>query len=324
MPSHQHTEHCKVNHQHPEKPRYLRLNPLYLVLMVMIAAGWIVWSHWPVILMTSIHWQKNIINQLSELIYTARHDPGSVRLLLEISFLYGIFHSLGPGHGKVVVSTYLATHQTKIRIGLVIPVVAALIQALVAIFLVTLFLYIFHTTMHQLNATVQYFFHASASGVILIGIYLVGRSVMTWRRQAHEHDHNHDHHCSCGHQHVVSADAINNASSLKEYLALIFSIGARPCTGALLVLFFAHLANAYWLGVISSILMGAGTALTTTCIAFFTVSGKKFISFYTRDSLADFRHTGLILKILAGIVLVLLGLILLNQGTFGMSPVFGK
>jgi len=273
--------------------------------------------------MTSIHWQKTIINQLSELLYSANQDPNSMKLLLQISFFYGIFHSLGPGHGKVVVSTYLATHKTKVKAGISITIIASLVQALTAIILVSVFLFVFNSTIHKLSGTVQHFFHASAFGVILLGLYIAFQAVKGFfNKHEHHHEHEHSATCSCGHKHLAGADELNNASSIKEYIALILSIGARPCTGAILILFFSHLANTYWLGIISSILMAIGTALTTSSIALLTLYSRKIVRYYASESSIFGHQTWLAFRIFAGFILVLFGIILINQGGFGMSPVF--
>ena len=46
-----------------------------------------------------------------------------------ISFLYGIVHAAGPGHGKVVISTYLVANEARVRRGVAIAFIAAFVQA---------------------------------------------------------------------------------------------------------------------------------------------------------------------------------------------------
>ncbi len=82
-------------------------------------------------------------------------------------------HALGPGHGKVVVSTYLATHKTKVKTGIYITIASALMQGVVAIVLVSLFTFVWHQTMHQLNATVSELVELSGIFVVLLGVYLI-------------------------------------------------------------------------------------------------------------------------------------------------------
>lgn len=56
------------------------------------------------------------------------------------SLSYGVLHALGPGHGKVVIVTYLATHPVRLKSSLKLTFAASLVQGLVAIALVTLML----------------------------------------------------------------------------------------------------------------------------------------------------------------------------------------
>ncbi len=315
-----------------------------VALIALVAAGYGIWLQWPTILLTSLQWQKQLVNQMSELLYLTHQNRESMWQLAQISFLYGMFHSLGPGHGKVVVSTYLATHNTKIKIGLYITVISALVQAVTAIVLVTGVLLVLEASMRHLNSVVNQFFHASYAGVFLLGGYIVWQGIKQWRRgrasdhthnhnhnHNHNHDHHHDHHshdhqhsadCGCGHKHLASADELNQATTLKEYAAMVISIGLRPCTGAILVLFFANLADVYWLGVVSSFLMAIGTAITTSSIALMTVSGRKFVRLYLKDSSVTRINLWPWLRMAAGLLLMLVAVILFNQGGFGMSPMF--
>ncbi|MBY3790461.1 nickel/cobalt transporter [Photobacterium carnosum] len=293
------------------------------VLMLFIASGYVLWQQWPTMLMESIKWQRDINGQLSDLLYDAQQNITAAYSLVGLSFLYGIFHSLGPGHGKMIVTTYLATNPAKIKASLIMTVVSAFVQAVVAITLVSILLVFFKSSMRQVNDAADQFISYSFMAMLLLGVIVIYRSLkQAWQlRKALLHHHDHGDNCRCGHKHFANADEINQATSLREYIVIIFSIGIRPCTGAILVLLFANMVGLYWLGVISAILMAVGTALTTSAIALLTLSGKKIVSRYLATNDRQRTMTSIILKLFGGVLLVLLGLLLLNGHSYGMSPV---
>ncbi|MGB7204647.1 MAG: hypothetical protein WBD37_04145, partial [Anderseniella sp.] len=60
--------------------------------------------------------------------------------LLSLSFAYGVLHAAGPGHGKAVVSAWMLANERQLRRGIIISFLAALIQAITAIVLVSVLL----------------------------------------------------------------------------------------------------------------------------------------------------------------------------------------
>ena len=56
--------------------------------------------------------------------------------LIGVSFLYGVFHAAGPGHGKAIVSSYLLSHRQTLRRGVALAVSASMCQGLVAVLIV--------------------------------------------------------------------------------------------------------------------------------------------------------------------------------------------
>jgi len=90
-----------------------------------------------------------------------------------------------------------------------------------------------------------------------------------------------------------------------------------------MILLFANMLDLYWLGIINAFVMALGTAITVSCIAVLTLSGKKLIRYYLRDNVYSQRLP--LLKILsqltAGCFLLLLGLLLFNSQTVMLSPV---
>jgi nickel/cobalt exporter len=74
--------------------------------------------------------------QFSGLIKASKADGTAAWSLMGLSFLYGIFHAAGPGHGKAVISSYLvANEETWVR-GVVLSFLSALMQATVAVVVV--------------------------------------------------------------------------------------------------------------------------------------------------------------------------------------------
>ncbi|WP_318399570.1 nickel/cobalt transporter [Photobacterium leiognathi] len=323
---HQHTEH---HHHHDKAPKNYWLGAS-LVLAFLAIGGYFLWQYWPTLMINTIKWQREINGQLSDLIYDAKDHNGAIYSLAGLSFLYGVFHSLGPGHGKMIVTTYLATNPAKVKASLIMTVVSAFLQAFVAIALVSILLAFFNSSMREINSAADRFITLSFVAMLLLGVIVAYRALkQAWQlikqqkhHHAHSHSHSHSHDCGCGHKHFANADEINQATSMREYLAIIASIGIRPCTGAVLVLLFANMVDMYWIGVVSAILMAIGTAITTSTIAIMTLSGKKLVTKYLSAS-DDHQpsFTPLAFKLLGGILLIVLGTILLNSQSYGMSPV---
>lgn len=94
----------------------------------------------------------------------------------------------------------------------------------------------------------------------------------------HDHDHHHDHaHVHdehCGHSHGPEPGALAGPGGWRRGLSAVFTVGIRPCSGAILVLVFALAQGLFWAGVVATFVMGVGTAITVATIAVIAVSAK--------------------------------------------------
>ena len=102
------------------------------------------------------------------------------------------------------------------------------------------------------------------------------------------HDHGHHHHEAakpagghahvhgpdCGHFHAPAPETLGAGFSWKTAAATIFAAGARPCSGAILVLVFALAQGIFLAGVAATFAMSMGTALTTGALAAMAVLAK--------------------------------------------------
>jgi len=93
--------------------------------------------------------------------------------LLFFSFLYGVVHAAGPGHGKVVISSYLLAQESQVRRGIQLSFLAALVQAFSAIALVGVLALLLDLTRREAAAKVQLLEIASYSLIILLGLWML-------------------------------------------------------------------------------------------------------------------------------------------------------
>ncbi|WP_239954187.1 nickel/cobalt transporter [Pantoea sp. Z09] len=257
--------------------RARRVWPLALLAVALAGAAFALWQHWPQILLQSVIWQKGLHQQMTQLLQQVKTDPRQAgAMLMLFSLAYGVLHALGPGHGKVVITTFLATHPARLTTTLRLTLLASLLQGAVAIGLVTLMLVILQTSSRQLHLSSYWLEKGSYLLVIGLGLWIGTRAIKRlWRqrrpraavtihrlRAAHQHDA----HCGCGHAHVPSAQQVAGAVSVKTQLLLVASMGLRPCSGAIMMLLFSRVIGVYLWGVLSAVAMALGTALTISAI----------------------------------------------------------
>ncbi|MEJ2623948.1 MAG: hypothetical protein P8Z80_05230, partial [Pseudolabrys sp.] len=94
-------------------------------------------------------------------------------LLAALSFLYGIFHAVGPGHGKSVITSYLLVTRQTARRGILISFVAGLMQALTAIAVVLVAAVILKATAIGMTQTTDWFLIFSYALVVAVGAWLL-------------------------------------------------------------------------------------------------------------------------------------------------------
>jgi high-affinity nickel-transport protein len=80
--------------------------------------------------------QAEFYRQFSGLIRAAKADGSAAWGLFGLSFLYGIFHAAGPGHGKAMISSYIVANDETLTRGVFLSFASALLQACVAVLLV--------------------------------------------------------------------------------------------------------------------------------------------------------------------------------------------
>jgi nickel/cobalt exporter len=125
--------------------------------------------------------QALFYRELSGLIRAAKTDGTALWGLMGISFLYGIFHAAGPGHGKAVISSYLVANEETWRRGVTLSFASALLQALTAVAIVGVAAVLIGATAKAMGDTVHVIETISYALIVLVGVRLLwvkGRALL--------------------------------------------------------------------------------------------------------------------------------------------------
>lgn len=158
--------------------------------------------------------QQDFYRSMTRAMTAMRDNNNSAWLLVGLSFLYGIFHAAGPGHGKVVISTYMLANETALRRGIILSIISSLLQAVSAIVMIgTVYLVLRGTSISMTQATgaleIMSYALIAAFGAMLLWRKLRNLTSLMPRNQAlavagsgsmatpDHHDHSQDH----GHHH---------------------------------------------------------------------------------------------------------------------------
>lgn len=264
-----------ISQQMARKRRVLQWWPLLLfMVMAVLGALWL-WQAWPQVVMRSALWQREVNIQMSTLLKAVAENPTKAGgTLLLFSFVYGVLHALGPGHGKVVITTWLATHPSKLKPAIGLTLASSLLQGLVAILLVVVVLSLLALPARQLHLSGYWLEKGSYLLVGVLGLLLCWRALKRLRQLLHApkfraftpHHIHHDN-CGCGHQHLPTQSQLQNGGDWRARLVIVLSMGMRPCSGAIMVLLFSKVIGVFAWGVASALAMAAGTSLTISGLA---------------------------------------------------------
>jgi nickel/cobalt transporter (NicO) family protein len=263
--------------------RWIQLWPLALFLLFALAGGAWLWHAWPQVLLKSIIWQRELNQQMSALLQAVAENPTKAGgSLLVFSFIYGVLHALGPGHGKIVITTWLATHPSKLKSSIGLTLAASLLQGMVAIGLVLVVLTLLALPARQLHLSSFWLEKGSYALVGMLGVLLCWRALKKLRQilrrptfTAFTPHHEHHDGCGCGHQHLPYPQQMESGNDWRARLVIVLSMGMRPCSGAIMVLLFSKVVGVFSWGVASALAMAAGTSITISSLALLVHSFRQ-------------------------------------------------
>jgi len=251
--------------------------------------------------------QSRLTHLMAARVHALHGDPGAGWGLIALGLAYGVFHAAGPGHGKALIASYMLANDRSLRRGAAMALLAALLQATVAVALVGAAGLVLNATASEMNEAADGLAVASAAGVAAIGLFLIRRKGgalaaalkrrferaralasapayhgVEWRAPARSLS------AAAFRAGPPTASAAADACcilpeaatlagpfSWRSAAGTVIAAGARPCSGAILILVFALAQGLFAAGVAATFAMALGTAVTTGALAFLAVFAKS-------------------------------------------------
>lgn len=213
-------------------------------------------------------------------------DSYALVTLMFISFVYGLIHAMGPGHGKTLTMAYFTAHKSSYMKAFFISFGTAFVHIIGAIILVMVSYFILNTFLNQfVQDTLFWLTNISAIMIILLAIYIF---ILKCRKTQ----------CSCS-----SCGCSSHGENRKRDLFFVLTAGLIPCTGTVILFIYAFILKTYLAVALAAVFISLGMGVIIFASSFLGVSLQKV----SRQSHKITR----ILEIGSPIVMFILGVLLL-------------
>lgn len=157
-------------------------------------------------------WQARFYAGMTAALVRMKEEGSAAWTLLGLSFLYGIVHAAGPGHGKAVVSAYVVANRQTLRNGVLLAFLSAMAQSLTAIAAIAILAGVLKLSSIAITGIVDIMELIAGVLVLGLGCWLLASRLRRIARRpvslsaaaaphVHAHAHADEDDCGCGHDH---------------------------------------------------------------------------------------------------------------------------
>lgn len=195
-------------------------------------------------------------------------DGFTLKTFLIITFFslaYGIFHTLGPGHGKLIVISFFLRDNTTKADAFSLSVIVSVIHSSAAIILAVLFQSLLSSVKGMAQIKVQNGF-TLFSGVLILAlgvIYLI------------LHIKGKDHHSIKTKQ--PGNEETSRKGRWKRNLAVGLSIGIVPCPLSLTIMMLSIVYGIFWIGISSVISLTVAMVIVLYFLSVSTIKSRDVV-----------------------------------------------
>jgi ABC-type nickel/cobalt efflux system permease component RcnA len=202
--------------------------------------------------------------------FRSLHETGSraaLLLILSLSFLYGVLHAAGPGHGKAVVASYFIANKAHWTSSIVMGGLISLVQGISAIAIVGVLGLVLRWAQFEILDQTTVIEFVSYGLIALIGV------VMLWRALRHSGHFHHHHAHDAGNAHGHGALACR-----KLDVRLVLVAGSVPCASAIIMMLFALANDVITVGIVAVLVMSLGMGMTVSALGILAIAARDLAS----------------------------------------------
>lgn len=233
----------------------------------------------------------------------ALREGFTFKIFLIITFFslaYGIFHTLGPGHGKLIVVSFFLRDNTTKADAFSLSIIVSVIHSSAAIILAILFQSIFSSVKGLAQVKVQNGF-TLFSGILILTLGVVYLIL---------HIKGKGHHSRTAKQ--LKYKENGRKGRWKKNLAVGLSIGIVPCPLSLTIMMLSIVYGIFWIGISSVISLTIAMVIVLYFLSVSTIKSRDIIEKEKVNS--DKRILKTILNYSGNFALILLGLYYTYKG----------
>lgn len=229
-------------------------------------------------------------------------DTFALFTLLFVSFIYGIIHAMGPGHGKSLAFSYFMSNKSSYTKAFIISQFTAFIHILGALILVLISVFLISTFLNSfVDDSIRMITKLTAVFIMLLAIFILYKKIKNKNSSCptccahHGHDHSHEHY----HEHHDD----NHAKKIKKQdLFFVLTAGIIPCPGTVILFLYAFVLKTYIAVILASIAISLGMGIVIFASSFLSLNLNKVSS--------KVEKVKNIIEIISPIFIFVLGLLL--------------
>lgn len=243
--------------------------------------------------------------------YLVKIDQGdnyALFVLLGISFLYGIIHAIGPGHGKSLAFSYFASNKNSFVKAFWVSQASAFIHIVGALILVMISVFVLQSMLNNfVNDSVEILTKVSAVMIMLLAAFILYKKMNNKGCGCSSCSSNTETKTSVWSTTKPTTTTSLKPNFMKKDLYFVLTAGLIPCPGTVVLFIYAFILKTYFAVLLAAIFISLGMGLVIFASSFLGVSVHKL-------STRSHKLTNA-LEIIAPIVMFILGIFLfLNAG----------
>jgi ABC-type nickel/cobalt efflux system permease component RcnA len=206
------------------------------------------------------------------------HSISAYIWLLAFSFLYGVVHAIGPGHGKSLVASYFLSGEGSVSKALSIAGMIGVVHTFSAfIFSFVIYYLIKGLLSTHFNNVEAIATKVSALIIITIALYLLYQKLQTVRKPKAKGFSvaNKPNLLSNQPQPHVSSCGCSSCNTNSTDIGVVIGAGIIPCPGTVTIFIFTFSLGIYLVGFLSAIFMSLGMSLIIFLMAYLSIKVKQ-------------------------------------------------